>query len=98
MAKFLLAYRAPKVYNPGPTVMADWNAYFAGLGSALVEIGDPVFDRRTVGRDVADTVLGGYSVIVADDLEAAVALANGCPLLDDGGAVEVGAITQLDRS
>lgn len=98
MAKFLLAYRAPKVYSPGPTVMEDWNGYFASLGSGLVDIGDPVFDRFTVGGDVADTVLGGYSVIVADDIEAAVALANGCPLLAAGGAVEVGAITQLDRS
>ena len=35
--------------------------------------------------------------MTADDLEAAVALAKGCPFLEDGGGVEVGALTILNR-
>ena len=32
---------------------------------------------------------GGYSMITADDLEAALTLAKGCPALREGGGVEV---------
>ena len=38
---------------------------------------------------MASTTLGGYSLIRACDLDAAVALARGCPLLPHGGAVEI---------
>lgn len=53
-------------------------------------MGNPVFERITVGSSPGETVLGGYSLITAEDLEAAVALAKGCPILERGGAVEVG--------
>jgi hypothetical protein len=38
---------------------------------------------------VADSTLGGYSLIRAGNLDAAAALARGCPLLSQGGAVEI---------
>jgi hypothetical protein len=41
--------------------------------------------------------LGGYTLVTADDLEAAVALAKGHPLLRQGGGVEVGELTVLNR-
>jgi YCII-related domain len=94
MSKFLFAYRAPKNYSPGSDdVMAAWNAWLEGLGPNLVDAGNPVFERSTLGNCVTDTVLGGYSLITADDLDAAVALAQGCPALRNGGAVEVGELT-----
>jgi hypothetical protein len=40
-------------------------------------------------------VLGGYSLITAGDLEAAVELAKGCPFLHQGGGIEVGELAQL---
>jgi hypothetical protein len=42
-----------------------------------------------VGPAVADSKLAGYSVIVADDISAAVSLATGCPGVEDGFTVEV---------
>ncbi|MCP4247070.1 MAG: hypothetical protein GY778_08475, partial [bacterium] len=36
----------------------------------------------------------GYTLIDADSLDAAVALAKGCPILDSGGSIEVA--TALD--
>ena len=33
--------------------------------------------------------LTGYSLLTAADINAAVALAKGCPILDAGGSVEV---------
>jgi hypothetical protein len=35
-------------------------------------------------------------MIVADDLEAALALAKGCPDLSEGVGVEVGVLTELN--
>ena len=33
--------------------------------------------------------LTGYTIVTADDLDAAVAMAKGCPILSSGGSVEV---------
>ena len=37
--------------------------------------------------------LGGYTIVRAADLEEATRLASGCPILQRGGAVEVGMLT-----
>jgi hypothetical protein len=50
-----------------------------------------------LGNNGPDTTLGGYTLICADDLEGAVALAKGHPLLHQGGGVEVGEFTILNR-
>ncbi|MDF2191783.1 YciI family protein [Paraflavitalea sp. CAU 1676] len=38
--------------------------------------------------------LGSFLVIKADDLDAATAMANGCPALDAGGSVEIRPVFQ----
>ena len=98
MPTFLLTYRAPKDYTAGgPDTMAAWGTYFTELGSRLVDPGNPVFARTTLGDCGTDLApLGGYSIVTADDLEAAVDLARGCPILTVAGGVEVGVITELD--
>jgi len=78
--------------------MAAWTAWFESMGAHLVNIGQPVFERGTLGNCAADTVLGGYSLVTADDLEAAVALAMGCPFLDQDGGVEVGELAVLNAA
>jgi hypothetical protein len=98
MATFLLSYRSANSYTPGqPEGIAAWQAFFGGLGERVVDIGNPIFARTTLGNCDADTtVLGGYSFIGADDLAAAVELAKGCPALANAGGVEVGEITPLN--
>ncbi|MCW2939622.1 MAG: hypothetical protein JWN00_2607 [Actinomycetia bacterium] len=98
MSTFLFSYRMPKNYRPGSAdTMAAWNAWFDSMGTNLVDRGNPVFESDTLGNCGADTTLGGYSLITADDLAAAVALAKGCPGLQDAGGVEVGVITERNR-
>ena len=46
----------------------------------------------------AKDVVGGYSIIVARDIEQAVAFSLGCPIFEDGGSVEVRPIGQLELS
>jgi hypothetical protein len=97
MATFVLAYRSPKGYTPGsPETIAAWTAWFEGMGANLVDTGKPVVDRATLGNcDAAASELGGFSLISAPDLKAAVALAEGCPHLGHGGGVEIGELGEV---
>jgi hypothetical protein len=96
MPQYLFAYRTPKSYVPGDSeAMAKWTGYFEELGSAVDQIGNPVFTASTVGACDESTRLGGFSFVQADDLESAVALAKGAPTIAAGGGVEVGEITEL---
>jgi hypothetical protein len=97
MANYLFTYRVPRDYPAvGPAVAAAWQAFLDGLGPNLVDGGNPVFARKDVASCSEGTVLGGYSIVAAEDLGAAAALAERCPYVRAGGGVEVGEITPLN--
>jgi hypothetical protein len=94
MTTFLFVYRVPEDHADTPRNVGEtWREWFAGLGPSLVEIGDPVFRRQTIGKAAPTSPLGGYSVVEAADLDAAIELARGCPILTVGGGVEIGELT-----
>src|SRR5579885_2757787 len=97
MATFVLVYRGSPICQGSPDAMEAWERWFQVLGDQLVDRGNPVFDRTVLGAATADTVVAGYSVIEADGMAAATELAQGCPALAHGGAVEVGGLTELNR-
>jgi len=76
-------------------VMAAWGQWFGGLGQALVDGGNPFSGQASsIGSDGsvgqgAGSGLTGYSILKADDLAAATAMAKGCPVLTSGGSIEV---------
>ena len=92
MARYVLSYRAPKDYVPGrEDDMAAWAAWFESIGQRLVDFGRPVRETIQIGDCGAAQRLRGYSVISADDLDAALHIAKECPGLRDAGfGVEVG--------
>ena len=57
----------------------------------------PGIAATALGASVTDTTLGGYSLIRAGTLDAASALARGCPMLNDGGAIEICELTSHDE-
>ena len=64
------------------------------MGDAVVDGGAPVGQSMTVSADgVAEgggsNPLSGYSVVQAASLDAACEMAKGCPVLENGGSVEV---------
>jgi hypothetical protein len=97
MPDYLLVYRAPRGHEPGGEGTAEaWQQFMQGIAPSIVDPGNPVFDRRETGAGAnGGTVVGGYSIVRAGDLDAAVELAGGCPFLREGGAVEVGEITPM---
>jgi hypothetical protein len=97
MPTYLLSFRMPSDYASTPATRAGWSEFFGTISPHLEDIGNPIFSRRSVGATGAGTVLGGYSLITADSLEQAGALAAGCPLIDRGGGVDVGELAPLTR-
>jgi YCII-related domain len=97
MPTYLFTYRAPKDYTGSAAAHDAWSAWYQRLGANLRDRGNPCFKAGTVGAcDSETTSLGGYSLIRARDLQQAIALAEGCPAVQDAGGVEVGEVTNLD--
>jgi len=96
MAKFLLITRGgtmPDSPEEGAKVMQAWTAWFTEIGSAIMDPGNPVSQVRTIAADGSvgsgdAHSITGYTIINADDLDGAVALAKGAPL-GDGMSIEV---------
>ena len=44
----------------------------------------------------AKDVIGGYTIVEASDIDQAVELSKGCPIFEDGGAVEVRPIMKMN--
>ena len=103
MPNFLFVYHGgskPETPEAGEAVMAKWNAWFAKLGEAVVDGGAPVGPSTTVFDGAIEDHGGsnptsGYSIVKAADKAAAVKIAQGCPVLDSGGNIEVAEAVEL---
>ena len=98
MAKYALVYHGgatPETEEDVAAVMAAWGAWMESLGEALTDPGNAFGKSTTVQSDGSTNPGGGanpatgYSLLEADSLEAAAALAAGCPIRDSGGSIEV---------
>lgn len=97
MANFILMYKGgdrPESEEKGAAMRAEWSAWIAALGTAIVEPGIPFGQSAAVASDGsvtdgAPSGLTGYTVVAADSLAAATALAKGCPFLATNGSIEV---------
>lgn len=91
MAKFVLTYRGGKMAETPAeqeAAMAKWGGWFGTLGSAVADMGAPFGQRTTVGAG-SDAGLTGYSIIDVDSLASAKDAASSCPVIADGGSVDV---------
>ena len=98
MPKYVFAYHGgtmPETEADQAAVMAAWGTWFETLGAAVVDGGSPTGASKTIKSDGSTSDGGGsnpvtgYSLINATDLDAAVVLAKGCPILGSGGTIEV---------
>ena len=100
MAKYVFSFRVPSDYAPnGAETFAEWQAWFGGLGSALVDVGHAVTDYASLGEvGGSDSRMVAYSVVSAEDMDSALALAKDCPVMRVGGGVEVGPVMEVAGS
>jgi hypothetical protein len=96
MATFLLTFHGgamPETKEAQDQVMAAWTGWFGTLGDALVDGGNPISKAKAISPDGsvmdATSAPSGYSIIKASDLDAAVELSKGCPVLAGGAVVVV---------
>jgi hypothetical protein len=93
MSSYVLAFRGRPDRTPRSGEDEAWGAWFGRLGPAIADFGNRVGTSRTLsarqGDESGGRVLAGYIVINANDLDAAVELASGCPGLANDVSVEV---------
>ena len=98
MAKYLFVYHGggqPESEEEGQQVMEAWEQWFGSMGERIVDGGNPVGQSTTVNSDGSVVSNGGpnpttgYGVFEANSLDEAIEMAKGCPILADGGSVEL---------
>jgi hypothetical protein len=100
MSKYLFVYHAPMTpadaAPPDPAqmdaVMGEWNAWAGRVGDGMVDFGTPLAGGVRVTKDgtsPSTREVACYSIIEADDMEAALELAKGHPHLDMPGGCEI---------
>ncbi len=111
---FLFRGGQPHMLNLSPEQvqahMAKWGAYMGALsaqgklhggsplkpeGTVLSKMGGVLTDGPfTEGKEI----VGGYLMIEAADLDEALEISKGCPILDfDGNTIEVREIAEIER-
>ncbi len=83
-------------------IMQKWMTWLKGLGESghLKDQGQPLEPGGKVVKGKAKTItdgpfaeakdiVGGYTLVEASDINQAVELSKGCPILEVGGTVEV---------
>ena len=104
MAKYLFVYHGgshPETDEEVAAVMDAWGAWMGGMGSAVVDGGNPVGMSTTVQPDGTVENNGGsnpasrYGIFEAADEADAIAKAQGCPILEAGGSVELAEIIDM---
>ena len=112
MSEFVYLYRGGEAGRSPERVqqsMQKWIAWFKELaekghvknqGHPLERVGKVVKGSQKSVIDgpfaEAKDVIGGYTLIEAKDLDQAVELSKGCPILEVEGAVEVRPVMQLN--
>lgn len=92
MSNYIIAYRGskkPATPEDGQAQMARWQAWVADLGDAMVNPGTPCMNSKTVSANSVvdsdpETALTGYSIVEAQNMEAALEMAKSCPFLEMG--------------
>lgn len=97
MPKYIFAYHGGKKFETreeGMAHMANWKAWMASLGDAVIDPGMPFGPSKTVSADGVEdgggaNPISGITTIEAEDMAAAVKMAQASPHVTIGGTIEV---------
>jgi hypothetical protein len=78
----------------------DAKGHLKDRGQPLEQTGKVVRGQQKAVTDgpftEAKDLVGGFSIVEARDIDQAVELSRGCPILDGGGSVEVRPVMKMD--
>ena len=92
MKKFILLYKGPATSakdmgeEEAKAIMAKWAEWMQKVGSAMVDMGNPMANGISIVDDGSESMasqLSGYTIIQAEDMAEAKALVDGHPFLSD---------------
>lgn len=107
MPKFLVTYHGGEGMPSSPEarqqVMHAFGAWATSVGDALLDPGAPLIANKTVSDgSISDGPaagpVGGYTLLEADDLGAAVKLVESHPFIRRGGSLQVSEAAALGDS
>ena len=88
-----MVHNISQAVKPGEKSMATWLAWFGKLGKAVVDAGAPTMPGKIVSaggvKSIGTKPVTGYSILQAENIDAAIAMAKSAPALADGGQVAV---------
>ncbi len=102
MPEYIIAYHGgsePESPEEGAKGKAKWQAWLGGIGDDIVNPGTPLGMNRIVSSsgvsdDGGPDPLTGYTIVKADDMDAALEMAKACPFLEIG-TLEVAEVRQM---
>ena len=103
MPQFVITYlggNPPATEEEGKQHMAKYREWLSALGESAVSPANPLGKTHTVNSDGSvekgsKTSMSGYTIIAADSIDDAIAVAKDCPFLDVGGTLEVSELMQM---
>ena len=103
MANFMMAYSGgnqPASEEEGMAQMKKWKAWVESLGDSIVNPGTPlpvskIVTSSRVEVDNDPNSMKGFAVVKAESMEAAVAIAQSDPFLDQGGTIRVSQMMEM---
>jgi len=103
MPQFMITYFGgdkPSTHEEGKAHFAKYQEWLGSLGAAAVKPMNPLKGTQTITpngelSEGSATAMSGFTVVEADSIEAAVAMAKGCPFLEVNGTLEVAEMIQM---
>ncbi len=103
MPDYVFAYhggKKPESPEEGAKQMAKWKTWVGGLGDAVVNPGTPLGKSKIVSSagvsdDGGSNPMSGFSIVKADNMDAALEMAKECPFLELGGTLEVAEVMEM---
>ena len=97
MKKFIILHQG--FVPPTPEIGAGWMAWFEKVAPHTVDMGNPFTAGREVSKDGTSTELDfsgvpmtGYTIVNAEDMDAAQALLDGLPMIHSTRIYELGSM------
>ena len=103
MARYIITYLGgdqPSSPEEGKQHFEKYKAWLASLGDSAISPANPLKNTNTVNPDGSvtagsTTTMSGYTIVEADSIDDALAMAKACPFLDIGGSLEVSELMQM---
>ena len=104
MAQYVITYlggNQPSSPEEGKQHFEKYKQWLSSLGEQIVSPANPLKNTCTIHPDGAVTAGGttsmsGYTIIEADSMDSAQAMAKACPFLDLGGSLELSELVQMN--